>query len=145
MKLNLKMEDLLLGVFMLFGLSYPFIIGLAIFIQDMEEKEQTLQELRNFYTLLLGLENCSQQKAHQVLKLLSNNLREELGGEDGLLKTCLYNKKVYEGASVEEKLSGSYMTVKLFKKQKEIFNLRIIYQKSDEGLKIVEVSYEKGH
>jgi len=52
---------------------------------------------------------------------------------------------VYEGASVEEKLSGSYMTVKLFKKQKEILNLRIIYQISDEGLKIVEVSYEKGH
>lgn len=145
MKLNLKIEDLLLGIFVLFGLSYPFIIGSIIFIQDMEEKKQTLQELRNFYAFLLGLENCSQRKARQVLGLLSDNLREELGGEDGLLKTCLYNKKVYEGVSVKEKLSESFMTVKLFDKEKEILSLRIIYQKKDEGLKILEIGYEKGH
>lgn len=145
MKLNLKTEDLLLGIFVLFGLSYPFIIGLVIFIQDMEEKKQTLQELRNFYTFLLGFENCSKRKAYQVLRLLSENLREELGGEDGLLKTCLYNKKVYEGVSVKDKLSEDFMTVKLFNKQKEILSLHIIYQKKDEGLKILEISYEKGY
>ncbi|SNZ16041.1 hypothetical protein [Hydrogenobacter hydrogenophilus] len=145
MKLNLKTEDLLLGIFVLFGLSYPFIIGLVIFIQDMEEKKQTLQELRNFYTFLLGFENCSKRKAYHVLRLLSENLQEELGGEDGLLKTCLYNKKVYKGVIVKEKLSDSLMVVELLKDGKKLLSMNISYQKKDEGLKILEISYEKGY
>ncbi|MGC8853154.1 MAG: hypothetical protein ACP5P0_06075, partial [Hydrogenobacter sp.] len=101
MKLNLKIEDLLLGIFVLFGLSYPFIVGSIIFIQEVEERKHTQEELRTFYNLLLGLEDCSKQKVHQAFHLLSEDLQQSLGGEEGLLKTCLYNRKVYEGASVK--------------------------------------------
>ncbi|MGB9873698.1 MAG: hypothetical protein ACPLRS_01870 [Hydrogenobacter sp.] len=145
MKLNLKVEDLLLGIFVLFGLSYPFIVGSIIFIQDLEEKKHTQEELRTFYSLLLGLEDCSKQKVHQAFHLLSEDLQQSLGGEEGLLKTCLYNKKVYEDVSVKEKSSDSLMVVELLKDGKKLLSMNISYQKKDEGLKITGIRYEEGY
>lgn len=141
-------EDLLIGFFIIFGISYPFITALLIFLEDIKTKREELEELRSFYTFLLGLEECKEEKAKEISKLMSEELYKELGGEMGLLKLCQTNKKDYPSAKAEEKeFSDGKLEVELLKKEKgmvqRFLSVKLYFEGEGEDLKIKRIEYEK--
>lgn len=142
-------EDLLLGFFVVLGISYPFIVAFLIFLQDWKEKRTEMEELRAFYSFLLGLEDCSREKAVELSELMSEDLSRSVGGAEGLLKSCEANRGIYGGAKAEESFVGSeYLVVRLTRKEKGITqrlaSVRIRFRRGDEGLRIEGIDYEKG-
>ncbi len=148
MRWSFSKEDLLLGLFVVFGVSYPFIIAVIIYIQDMKQAKEGLEELRAFYQFILGLEQCSLERAKEVSAYADQELLKSMGGEEGLLALCTSNRKEYGDAKVKEELKDSLLVVDLVRKEKgmtqRLLRLRIGYQRGEEGIKIKEISYEKG-
>lgn len=149
MRWNLSKEDFLLGIFIVLGISYPFLTALLIFLQDLKERRQGLEELRAFYRFVLGLEECTKEKAKQVSIYVDEGLLNSMGGEEGLLNACTSNRSNFASARAEEKEIGQdFLVVDLVKKEKgmtqRLLRVRIGYQKGEEGIKIKEVRYEKG-
>ena len=56
MRIKYSKEDLLIGFFIVLGISYPFLIALLIFFEDAMERKHTMEEVKAFYSFLLGLE-----------------------------------------------------------------------------------------
>ena len=142
-------EDILIGFFIIFGISYPFLIAFLIFFEDVKAKKQEIEELRSFYSFLLGLEECKEEKARELSKIMSKNLYERVGGEKGLLNTCQSYRKAYTSARVEERLiKEGELLVELLKKEKgmtqRLLSLRLYFEGDGEELKIENIEYEKG-
>ncbi|MCS7262452.1 MAG: hypothetical protein NZ560_03440 [Aquificaceae bacterium] len=143
-------EDLLIGFFVLFALLYPFFITLLIFLEEVREKNNKMQELRAFYSFLLGLEECRQERAQELSGLMAERLSQSMGGAEGLLKTCNAYRKAYPSARAEEKtLREGELQVELIKKEKgmtqRLLSVRLYYGGEGESLKIEKVEYEKGN
>ncbi|MCS7170955.1 MAG: hypothetical protein N3D14_05540 [Aquificaceae bacterium] len=149
MRLNYGREDLLIGFFIILAILYPFIIAFLIFLEDAMEKKHRLEEVRVFYSFLLGLEECKEERAKELVKLVSESLYRELGGAEGLFKTCQSYRKAYTGARAEEKKVGdAEVLVDLLKKEKGITNrllsLRLQFKSEGDSIKIERIEYEKG-
>lgn len=147
--MKLSKEDLLLGFFVVLGISYPFIVAFLIFLQDWKEEKLAVDEVRAFYSFLLGLEECSRERAVDLSRLMSEELSRKIGGIDGLLGSCESNRKVSAGAKVEESIQNSeYLVVSLIRKEKgmtqRLVSVRIRFRKGDEGVRIEGLEYEKG-
>ncbi|MFN7064806.1 MAG: hypothetical protein ACK4OF_01455 [Aquificaceae bacterium] len=149
MRLSYSKEDLLIGFFIIFGISYPFIMALLIFLEDVKAKKEEMEELKAFYSLFLGLEECKEEKAKEVSRLMSEELYKTIGGVEGLLSACQSYRKAYTFAKAEEKIVGDgQLLVELIKKEKgmtqRLASVRIYFEGGGEGLRITKVEYEKG-
>ncbi|WPM31448.1 hypothetical protein IAE16_06400 [Hydrogenobacter sp. T-2] len=149
MKLSYKREDIILGFFVIFSISYPFITALLIFLEDVKDKKHETEELRAFYSFVLGLEECKRERAEELTELVSENLLKDMGGVDGLLRTCESYRRAYQGARAEEKvIKEGELLVSLIRKEKgmtqRLVSVRVYYEKGDESIKIKRLEYEKG-
>ncbi len=149
MKLSYSKEDLVIGFFILLGVSYPFITALIIFLQYVEERRGGTEEVRSFYSFLLGLEECKRERAEDLLGLMSEGLLREMGGVDGLVKTCQSYRKAYPEAMVEERLlQDGLLMVVLTKKEKGItrrlVSVKLHFKREDKSIRIERLEYEKG-
>ncbi|MEN3028269.1 MAG: hypothetical protein ABDH29_03415 [Aquificaceae bacterium] len=149
MRLNYSREDLLIGFFVIFAILYPLIIGFLIFLEDVRERRHKIEEVRAFYSFLLGLEECAEGRARELSGLMSESLSQELGGAEGLLKSCQSYRKAYPSARAEEKVLGEgEIRVELLKKEKgmtqRLLSAHIRFRAEGENLKIEGVEYEKG-
>ncbi|MFN3976829.1 MAG: hypothetical protein ACK4LT_07200 [Aquificaceae bacterium] len=149
MKLNYKKEDYILGFFMLFGVFYPFFTALLIFLEDVKAKRQEVEEIESFYSFLLGLEECKEEKAEELSSLMSEDLYKLMRGKEGLVNTCQSYRKAYPSARAEGKMvkDGEFL-VELVKKEKgmtqRLASVKIYFEKEGENIKITKVEYEKG-
>lgn len=149
MRINYSREDIIIGFFIVFAVLYPFFIALLLFLEDLADKRKGLEEVRAFYTFLLGLEECSESKALELAKLMSEELSKNMGGAEGLLRTCNSYRKAYADARAEEKkVEEGEVVVELVKKEKgmtqRMLSLRLKFSGGDGELKIEKVDYEKG-
>ncbi|MEJ5338306.1 MAG: hypothetical protein ACK42C_01870 [Aquificaceae bacterium] len=149
MRLSQNKEDLIIGFFIVFAVSYPLITALLIFFQDVREKRHEMEEVRAFYSFLLGLEECRKERAQELSELMSENLLQSIGGAEGLLRTCESYRRAYPGARAEEKVVGDgQLLVNLIKKEKgmtqRLISVRVYYKRGDEDIKIERLEYEKG-
>ncbi len=150
MKLNYSKEDYVIGFFILFAVLYPLFTALLIFLEDVKAKRQEMEEIRSFYSLLLGLEECKEEKAKEVSRFMSEELYRLMGGEEGLLNTCMSYRRAYASAKAEEKREkDGQLLVELVKKEKgmtqRLVSVRIYFEGEGEDLKITKVEYEKGN
>ncbi len=149
MRLSYNKEDLIIGFFIIFAISYPLLTALLIFLQDVKEKEQEMQRVRAFYNFLFGLEECKRERAEELLDILSEELAKDIGGVDGLFRTCESYRKAYPDAKVEEKLmkDGEVM-VMLVRKEKgmtqRLLFVKVYYDREGKDTKIKRLEYEKG-
>lgn len=143
-------EDILIGFFILFGISYPFLIALLIFLEEVKAKKKEMEEIRSFYSFLLGLEECREDKAKKLSKIMSEDLYKEVGGEKGLLNTCQSYRKAYPSARVEEKeVKEGKLVVDLLNKEKgktqRLLSLKLYFKGNGDNLRIEGIEYEKGN
>jgi hypothetical protein len=146
---RLNKEDVLLGFFVVFGISYPLIIALIIFFEDVKEKRSEMSQVRSFYSFILGLEECKRERAQELAHMLSENLLREMKDVEGMVSTCQLNRRTYAPARAEERVvRNGYLVVDLVKKEKgmtqRLLSISLSYHKEDGGLKITRVEYEKG-
>ena len=103
-----RTEDLLIGVFVLLALLYPFIITLLI---QMERENATLgwrERLRVTALFVAGLEECTPERALQIAEFFERDTLRKIGGPDSLIKLCLRNKSlVGDRLSLKEKVMGA--------------------------------------
>lgn len=119
MRLSYSKEDLLIGFFIVFAILYPFFITLIIFFEDLKQKRHNIKEVRAFYSFLLGLEECEINKAKELSGLMSESLLQNLGGAEGLLKSCQSYRKAYPSAKAEERVvKEGEVLVELIRKEK---------------------------
>jgi hypothetical protein len=149
MRIKYSKEDLLIGFFIVLGISYPFLIALLIFFEDAMERKHTMEEVKAFYSFLLGLEECKEDKAFELSKILDEGLYKELGGEKGLISICQSYRKSYPSAMAKDKvLKDDELLVDLLVKEKGIIkkvaSVRLYFERGEEGVKIKRVEYEKG-
>lgn len=149
MRLNYSREDLVIGFFILFAILYPVIVSFLIFLEDVKQRRHKIEEVRAFYSFLLGLEECEEGRARELSGLMSEDLSRNLGGVEGLLKSCQSYKKAYPSVRTEEKVLGEdEIRVELLRKEKgmtqRLLSARIRFKVEGENLKIERVEYEKG-
>ncbi len=149
MRLSYSKEDLIIGFFIVFAISYPFITALLIFLQDMQEKRHETEEVRSFYSFLLGQEECTPDRAQELSRFMSEDLSEEMGGAEGLLRTCQSYRRAYPNSRVEEKVVGDgQLLATLVRKEKGIIqrsiSVKVYYKVEDKNIKIERLEYEKG-
>ncbi len=149
MKLSYNKEDLVIGFFIVLAISYPFITALFIFLEDVKGKRHEMEDLRAFYSFLFGLEECKRERAEELIDLVSENLLKDIGGVDGLLRTCESYRKAYPGARAEERVikDGEAMVVLVSKEKgltQRLVSVRVYYEKGVESIKIKRLEYEKG-
>ncbi len=149
MKLGYNKEDLIIGFFIVLAISYPFITALLIFLEDARGKRHEIEDLRAFYSFLFGIEECKRERAEELMDLVSENLLKDIGGVDGLLRTCESYRRSYQGAKAEERiLKEGEAVVSLVRKEKgmtqRLVSVRVYYEKGNDGIKIKRLDYEKG-
>ncbi len=150
MRLNYSKEDLLLGFFIVLGISYPFLIALLIFFEDAMERRHTMEEIKAFYSFLLGLEECREERAFELSKIMDEELYKELGGEKGLISSCQsYRRSLGSSAVAKERMTREdEVLVDLLVKEKgvikKVASVRLYFEKGEGGVRIKRVEYEKG-
>jgi hypothetical protein len=149
MRLKYSKEDYIIAFFILLGLLYPLFTALLIFLEDVKEKREELEQIRAFYGFLLGLEDCRKERAEELALLMSEELSKDMGGAEGLLKKCQSYRKAYAGVRAEERfIKEGELKVELLRKEKGMTNrlvsLHIRYSKGEEGIRVKSLEYEKG-
>jgi hypothetical protein len=149
MRIKYNKEDLLIGIFIVLGISYPFLVALLIFFEDAVERKHAMEEIKAFYSFLLGLEECKEERAFELSKIMDQEFYKEAGGERGLLSACQSYRKSYPSAVAKERrVKDDEVLVDLLVKEKGIIkkvaSVRLYFEKGEEGVKIKRVEYEKG-
>ncbi len=131
-----KVEDLLIGTFVLLAFMYPFIITSFIQIEEGRLKLDWRDKLRVASFLIGGLEECTADRAVRVAKFFERRVLQEMGGVEGLIKMCLENKeKLGDKLSVEEsvkKLGEVYLLEMEISGERGSLGLKV-YGKMEDG------------
>ncbi|MFN3814447.1 MAG: hypothetical protein ACK4SM_07490, partial [Aquificaceae bacterium] len=60
-------EDILLGFFITFALSYPFFATLLIWYKDYSIRKESLDELKPFVSFITGSGDCNEGRIRNML------------------------------------------------------------------------------
>ncbi len=88
-----KVEDAIIGTFVVFAFLYPFIITILIQIQEIRTERDERQILRMTYLFISGLEGCSTERAVKIGRFVERRFLHEIGGVSGLVDLCLKNRE----------------------------------------------------
>ncbi|WP_457601352.1 hypothetical protein [Hydrogenivirga sp.] len=150
---KLKVEDAIIGTFVVLALLYPLITTWLIYTQRKEESSKEIDVLRTAYIFIAGLEDCSPETAARIAERMDGKLLRRLGGVGGLVKLCMKNRERITGSvSVEENIERSGRSVfidVLIKVRdrgtvKERFKIEVFGYRGEGGLRITEVRYAEG-
>ncbi len=153
MRKSVKVEDAIIGSFVLLALLYPIIVTLLIYEQKGKGSSREIDILRTAYLFLAGLEDCSPETASHLAQYMDVKLLRKLGGVGGLTRSCMENRRKVSGnVVVEEDIERTgkviLMEVEIKVKEKGMFkgSLRINLYGFKEGntFKITEIEYVKG-
>ncbi len=147
-----RIEDAIIGVFVVFALLYPLLV---IYIIQKEEKPYTSDELnamRDAYLFITGLEDCSPQTASRIANYMEEALLHRLGGISGLVKMCRENRERIKGTvAVEEKVERSrnliILKAKITLREKGIPREKLkveVFGYKDGNFRITDLSYAQG-
>ena len=151
---KLSFEDLVIGTFVLLALLYPLGITLFIYTQEKREKTSELNLMRATYMFLLGLEDCSPQRAIEIADLFERKLLQRLGGVPGLVKRCINNSvKLRGGIRLSEEVErvGRVLSVVVVITKKEkglprkVAKMELFGLSNEKGFKITDISDVKGN
>jgi hypothetical protein len=118
-------EDLIVGVFMLLAILYPFIVAVYLFYEESVKSSQEKRIMRESYRLLSGVAECEQSLAERVAMFMSEELLLRLGGVKGILQRCLKERTSSQKlASIEEE----------FTEEGRLFRLVAVLKRRDKGV-----------
>lgn len=149
MRISYNREDVVIGFFIVFGISYPFFTALLIFLEDVSMRKQAFEEVRSFYSFVLGRVDCSEGRAEELARLMSEELARDMGGSVGLVRSCRAYKTAFPFATVDEKkLNGEEVVIDLVQKEKgrseRLLTLKLLIRRGEDGIKVEKIEYEKG-
>ncbi|EDP75886.1 hypothetical protein [Hydrogenivirga sp. 128-5-R1-1] len=153
LKRGVKVEDAVIGAFVLLALLYPLLIAYLIHSQRGEESSEEIEVLRRAYLFVAGLEDCSPEVASRLAEHMEGKLLRKLGGVAGLTKLCVENaKKVRGNVTIEEEVERSgkliMMEAVIGVKEKGVVKRRIrveVYGYTGTGgFKVTEIEYAEG-
>ena len=144
-----KVEDILIGTFVLLAFLYPFIITSLIQMEEERLKLGWRDRLRITSLLLAGVEECTTDRAVQVARFFDRRVLQELGGVEGLVRMCLENKKkLGDEVSLKERvrrLGEVYLMELKISGEKGTLKLKVYGRMEGRELRITGVeSYAEG-
>lgn len=102
---KIRMEDTVIGIFIVLALIYPAVVALFIYLQENRKNLENLDAFRSVYLFIGGLEDCSPEIASRIASFMERDLLHKLGGISGLVALCRKNKRITKGSiSIEEKI-----------------------------------------
>jgi len=108
LKKGVKVEDAVIGAFVLLALLYPLLITYLIHSQKREENSEEVGVLRRVYLFVTGLEDCSPEEASRLAEYMEGELLRKLGGVAGLTKLCTENREKVKGnVTIDEDVERS--------------------------------------
>jgi len=153
LKCKPKVEDGVIGTFVVLALLYPFLITFFIYVQEERESSEELNILRMAYVFVVGMEDCSPQIASQVAQFMDRRLLERLGGVGGLVRTCNRNRERIKGSvNIDERVSRKDDRVTIYVKirirergvVKDVVSLKVTGVRRGEVFRIMEMEYAEG-
>jgi len=140
-----KVEDVIIGTFVILALLYPLIITVLIKLEEPSQKADERKILRSVYLLLLGLERCEAKRVLEITKYMDRKLLKELGGVEGILQRCRENSGKFAGElSVKEKYEVEGSLKILSVEVEGRLKIKVYGKEEGEGFRIVGVEYAEG-
>jgi len=148
-----RIEDAVIGTFVVLALLYPLLVTLLIYLQEKEETSEEVDILRTTYLFVTGLEDCSPETASRIAQFMEEELLQKLGGIAGLVDLCRRSKALTAGSvTVEENIQreGNRTLLRVHVKVRErgvvrrklLLDLKAVRDAG--GFRIEEVGYAEG-
>ncbi len=148
-----RIEDAVIGSFVLLALLYPILVTLLIHLQERRDHGEDTDLLRVTYLFVTGLEDCSPETASRIAHHMERDLLRRLGGIAGLVEMCRRGKELTAGGvSIDEEVrrEGSRITlyVSIGVREKGVvrrrLSLRLTGVREGGEFRITEVTYAEG-
>jgi len=148
-----RIEDAVIGTFVVLALLYPILVTFLIHLQERGEGSEEVDILRTTYLFVTGLEDCSPETASRIAQFMEEELLKKLGGIAGLVDLCRRNKLLTSGSvTVEEDIrreeSRTFLKVRIKVREKGVIRRKLFLDLKavrDAGeVRIEEVSYAEG-
>ena len=142
MAVRKKYEDVIIGVFIIAFLLYPFFVSFLIWSQEKERFFEEIEQLKRVGYFLLGQKACSHFNAMEVRTFLSLFLKEEYR-EKELLKLCLQSKVRFSRADNIDfyvKEDKGILKAKFLIKGKEVLSIKA--KRYDNRIEVMEIKYD---
>lgn len=145
MKGKPKVEDVIIGTFVILALIYPLIVIILIELEEPSQRADERKILRSVYLLLLGFDRCEAKRVLEVAGYMDRKLLKDLGDVEGILQRCRENSKRLPGElSVEESFEEEGSLKILSVKVEGRLRVKVYGKEEGKEFRIVGVEYAEG-
>ena len=103
MKKKPRIEDAIIGTFVVLAVLYPFITAMLIHFRHMGFEEDPVFLMRDTYNFIGGLRECDHVTSYRIVSSMSDSALEVVGGSKGITNLCRANRLRSRGSvKVEE-------------------------------------------